>query len=394
MGKKPFGFLTIPGLLTALLTIIIVVVVGLVRGGVLFSPGPLNAQAGPALGGASSHADLSTRCTACHAFFWQPGRMADRCMTCHTDVAAQQLDPTTLHGDQFKKKPGMTCRSCHPDHRGATASLTDLSMADLSHDAFGYALVAHQRQADGSAFSCSTCHIKGYSTFDQAVCVTCHQQIKPDFMQTHLAAFGTTCLICHDGIDSYGHKFNHATLTFQLTGKHAQVDCGGCHTGARSIADLKATAQECYSCHEKNDPHKGQFGRDCSVCHNTNGWLPATFDHSVSKFPLTGAHIGLACTKCHLNNVFTGLSTACSSCHSDPAFHAGLFKSMSCDQCHNTTAWIPAAFNLSHPGGCGEGSCVNHQGATCRDCHTVNLSTATCLKCHNSNTPGDGGGGG
>jgi hypothetical protein len=46
-----------------------------------------------------------------------------------------------------------------------------------------------------------------------------------------------------------------------------------------------------------------------------------------------------------------------------------------------------------HPNVCGEGGCINHEGATCRDCHTVNLSTSTCLKCHDSNNPGDGGGG-
>jgi len=65
---------------------------------------------------------------------------------------------------------------------------------------------------------------------------------------------------------------------------------------------------------------------------------------------------------------------------------------MKCDQCHNTTAWSPATFNLSHPAGCGEDNCIDHEEATCRDCHTVNLSTATCLECHDSNNPTDEGG--
>jgi hypothetical protein len=176
-----------------------------------------------------------------------------------------------------------------------------------------------------------------------------------------------------------------------LTGKHAQVDCGGCHTGAHSIADLKATPQECSSCHTKDDAHKGQFGNSCGACHTTNGWLPATFDHAKTKFPLTGAHAGLACTKCHANAVFTVLSTACASCHPEPSYHSGLFAGMTCDQCHNTSAWSPALFNLSHPGNCGEGGCIDHQGATCLDCHPTNLTTSTCLKCHDSNNPGGGG---
>jgi hypothetical protein len=110
--KKPYGCLTVPGLVTAFLTVLVVVAVGLARGGMLFSPGPLNAQAGAKLGNISSHADLGRSCSACHAFFWEKGTMADHCVECHTDVASQQKDPSTLHGDQFKKKPGMTCRAC------------------------------------------------------------------------------------------------------------------------------------------------------------------------------------------------------------------------------------------------------------------------------------------
>jgi hypothetical protein len=459
MDKKPFGCLTVPGIVTALLVILVVVVVGLVRGGVLFSPGPLNAQSGAVLGGVTSHAELDGRCSACHAFFWQKDRMADRCVQCHADVAAELQDPSTLHGDQLMKKPGKPCRSCHPDHRGPNAPLTDMSMVDISHDAFGYSLAAHQHQTDGSPFACNTCHVNGYSIFDQTVCTVCHEQIKADFMQAHLQAYGENCLACHDGIDTYGHNFDHSKVAFQLTGKHASLDCGACHTDARSIADMKATPQDCYSCHAKDDAHQGQFGTDCGTCHTTNGWLPATFDHSLTKFPLTGAHTSLACSlchanavftnlptdcyschakddahngqfgtdcgtchstnawlpatfdhsltkfpltgahtnlacsQCHTNAVFTNLSTDCASCHPDPAFHAGLFAGMSCDQCHNTTAWSPATFNLSHPNSCGEDSCINHEGATCLDCHTANLSTATCLKCHDSNNPGEGGGG-
>jgi hypothetical protein len=268
-------------------------------------------------------------------------------------------------------------------------------MIDASHDVFGYVLTAHQKQTDGSAFVCKTCHVSGYTKFDQTVCITCHQQVKADFMASHLAAYGNNCLGCHDGIDTYGHAFSHAGVAFQLTGKHVPLDCGACHSGARSIADLKATPQDCASCHLKDDAHKGQFGSGCSTCHTTQGWLPATFDHSLTKFPLTGAHAGLACTKCHTTAVFTVLPTACISCHPDPAYHAGLFAGMTCDQCHSTSAWIPAIFNLPHPAGnCGESNCIAHQGATCNDCHPVSLPTFTCLKCHDSNTPGDRGGGG
>jgi hypothetical protein len=460
MRKKPLGFLTIPGLITALLTVLIVIGVGFIRGGVLFSPGALNAEVGEALGGAASHAELQGKCSACHAFFWQSATMADRCVECHADVAAQLKDPSTLHGSQMTKNPAMQCRSCHPEHHGAHAPLTDLSKADIQHDVFGYSLNAHQIQTDGSPFACKTCHVNGYAKFDQTECITCHQQIDLQFMQSHLQAYSENCLACHDGIDTYGHNFDHSTVAFPLTGKHVSLECPACHSNARSIADMKATPQDCAACHAKDDPHKGQFGTgcdschtttawlpatfdhsksgfpltgahtslacsqchinnvftnldtncvschakddahngqfgtDCGACHTTTAWLPATFDHSKTQFPLTGAHTALECTKCHVNNNFTTLDTACASCHADPAFHLGLFTNLSCDQCHNTSAWSPASFNLAHPISCGEVTCIGHEGAACRDCHAVNLSTATCLKCHDSNNPGDGGGGG
>jgi hypothetical protein len=79
-------------------------------------------------------------------------------------------------------------------------------------------------------------------------------------------------------------------VAFTLTGKHSAVLCQQCHTGAKTIADLKNTSQDCNSCHAKNDTHKGQFGQDCAQCHTTASWQSATFDHSKSAFPLTGAH--------------------------------------------------------------------------------------------------------
>ena len=80
MIKKPFGCLTLSGLITAGLTVLVVVVVGLLRGGVLFSPGALNSKAGAALGGVTSHAGLANKCFACHVAFWQPASMADNCI--------------------------------------------------------------------------------------------------------------------------------------------------------------------------------------------------------------------------------------------------------------------------------------------------------------------------
>jgi len=456
MNKKRFGFFTPSGTIAAALTVLIVIGVGWLRGGILFNPGPLNAKTGTPLGGVSSHAELTSLCSSCHTAFWDPDRMSDRCVNCHTDIAAQLKDPASVHGVFDATRPGLNCRTCHSEHKGAHAPMTNAVNMEFPHEALGYALTTHLRKSDGTPFSCEDCHGLTYTAkYDQAICRTCHQQIKPDYMQAHLMAYGENCLGCHDGVDTYGHAYNHDRVVFRLTGKHAGLDCGQCHSGARNIAGFKATSQTCYSCHARNDAHHGQLGTDCASCHSAAGWLPATFDHNLSgfkltgkhvsvpcavchvnalfkgtptdcyschakddkhkgqfgtaceachtpdgwspptfdhsKFPLAGGHANLACNRCHRNAVFTGLSTACAACHADPPFHAGLFAGTPCNTCHNTLAWTPATYNGQHPAGCGEHNCINHEGASCRDCHTVNLMTATCLKCHNSNNPGDGG---
>ena len=520
MNNKLPGFFTPSGSIAALLTVLIVVGVGWLRGGILFNPGPLNAKTGAPLGGVSSHAALTTNCSACHTAFWNPVSMSDRCSACHTDIAAQLKDPASIHGVFKAADPGLDCRTCHSEHKGAHAPMTNVVNMEFPHEALGYALTAHRNRSDGTPFSCPDCHGQAYTAvYDQQTCTSCHQKVKPGFMSAHLETYGQNCLGCHDGVDSYGHAFNHNAVPFHLAGKHAGLDCGQCHAGARSIALLKATPQDCSSCHAKNDPHQGQLGTDCAACHtpagwvpstfdhnssgfkligkhssvvctgchvnavfkgtptdcyscharddkhsgqfgtacdachspadwlpitfdhnsssfkligkhagvpcagchvnavlkgtptdcyscharddrhngqygtacdachSPNGWLPATFDHSL--FPLTGGHAGLPCTRCHMNGVFTGLSTTCSVCHADPAFHAGLFAGTSCNACHSTLAWIPATYDGPHPGGC-DGNCIHHEGATCRDCHTASLMTATCTKCHGSNNPGGG----
>ena len=172
-------------------------------------------------------------------------------------------------------------------------------------------------------FVCKTCHVNGYTRFDQTVCTTCHEQIKADFMQSHLLAYGDNCLACHDGIDSYGHDFDHANAVFQLTGKHTSWIAERAIPGLELIADLKATPQDCAGCHTKDDAHKGQFGNGCGTCHTTQGWLPATFDHALTKFPLTGAHRGWLA-----QNATPMLSLRYSHhmhfLSSRPAYHAGL----------------------------------------------------------------------
>ena len=145
MQNNRLGCLTSTGIVAALLTIAVIVGFVLFNGNQMFSPGPLNAQAGEeTLGGVTSHAQIQD-CSTCHAGLRPSDRMADHCVTCHTEIAAQMMDVAKLHGSITKKSPALACRDCHPDHRGSTAALTELGENTFPHEALGFSLAAHPR---------------------------------------------------------------------------------------------------------------------------------------------------------------------------------------------------------------------------------------------------------
>ena len=381
MHNSRLGCLTPTGIIAALLTAFFIAGVVFARGGVLYSPGPLNAQAGEAVGGVTSHAETGGDCKACHVAPWEADTMSDRCTTCHVNVAADMRAAASLHGSINHKNPNLKCGHCHPDHRGPDAPLTDASFADFPHEELGFSLRGHPQRVTGEAFACSDCHTQSISTFDLSDCQTCHQQMDAAFAQAHVINYGADCLACHDGVDRFGKNFVHDVFSFRLDGKHAQVNCVSCHANAHVATDFASAPQDCFSCHRSDDAHAGQFGADCAACHSAEGWTPARFDHNLSAFKLDGAHTNVACADCHRGNVFKGTPSACAGCHADPLFHAGLFGT-DCAACHTTTAWSPAAFNGQHtfPLDHGEGGTVS-----CATCHPSNFTTYACYGCHEHN---------
>lgn len=121
MPNSRLGCFAFTGILAALATAVVIAVVTFTQGGVLYSPGDLNAQAGESLGGVTSHAEIGGNCKACHAAPWSSLTMADLCTTCHVDVAVQMRQVASLHGAMADKSSRLNCAACHPDHRGADA---------------------------------------------------------------------------------------------------------------------------------------------------------------------------------------------------------------------------------------------------------------------------------
>jgi hypothetical protein len=359
-----------------MVTILVIAGYAYARGGLMFNPGPLSTQGTQMLGGVTSHAETGGECNACHTAPWESATMADRCTACHTEIASQMRDVATMHGTLMHNNPNLGCRHCHPEHRGADAALTLMDGASFPHEVLGFSLNGHQRTAGREPFSCTDCHHGDVTTFTLESCDTCHRQIDLGFMTAHTLSFGSACLDCHDGVDRLGKNFDHSVFSFQLTGKHVGVACVQCHINARGFGDFPVTLQDCYSCHHNDEPHEGRFGLDCAACHTAEGWTPASFDHNLSNFLLTGAHSTVACENCHVDGQFQRLSTTCVACHAEPAFHAGQFGT-DCAACHTTAAWTPAEFNGQHT------FPLNHgDGASCATCHPSSFTTYTCYGCH------------
>jgi hypothetical protein len=357
--------------------------VALISGGAMFSPGPLSAVAGDALplGGVKSHAELRD-CMACHAAPWDIATMADRCLTCHTDIQAQLRDPQSLHGALPDPSGARACRACHTEHKGAQASLTSLDERSFPHDRLGFSLAAHRTKKSGQPFACADCHAKRLSQFDLAQCETCHRTYQADFVVSHISDFGKDCLSCHDGVDRFAKaRFDHNAFAFALVGKHIGVKCSQCHANARTLADLKGAPQACAGCHTKDDAHKGAFGTNCAQCHTPEDWKKATFDHNLAAFKLTGKHANVACDKCHVNNVFKGTPQACAGCHSKDDAHKGVFGT-DCAKCHTPEDWKQATFDHNLPVFKLTGA---HVKVACDKCHVNNVfkgTPQTCAACH------------
>jgi hypothetical protein len=134
------------------------------------------------------------------------------------------------------------------------------------------------------------------------------------------------------------------------------------------------------------------FPQDCTICHSTLNWTPSTFNHSTTAFPLTGAHIAVACVQCHTNNNYSGtLPTTCDGCH-DSLYqktatmggsvpnHVAQGYPKTCDSCHTTTSWLGATFDHNTTGFPLTGA---HITTTCNLCHTSSVRPPTdCYSCH------------
>jgi hypothetical protein len=201
--------------------------------------------------------------------------------------------------------------------------------------------------------------------------------------------------------------FDHTKTGYPLDGKHVGVGCRSCHTSKNISAperglltgkDLNRTwlglSPSCITCHE--DHHQGRFGTDCARCHTTVDWKAATidrqnFDHSKTRYPLTGEHRQVLCQSCHTAGTdgkprYTGIPFAnCSDCHRDP--HKGEFK-QTCESCHTTTTWKKSTFTATFDHSKTKFPLLGkHIDVPCESCHKAGdfktpIPFENCADCH------------
>jgi hypothetical protein len=291
-----------------------------------------DAQVSPGpLSRAHQSLDSATQCTTCHKF--GGGEAALRCLDCHAEIATRLAAHRGLHASyNLKTGSSQECARCHSEHNG-----------------LDFPLVKWEPQ-----------------------------------------------------------KFDHRQAGYALEGKHAGLACAKCHNPehiapaertAIKIKDLSRTflgvPTACVTCHQ--DPHKGRLGTNCQQCHNYQDWknVASQFDHSKTRYPLTGLHSQVKCEKCHTPGPdnkarFTGIPFGkCNDCHSDP--HKGTFAQQSCQSCHNTSGWkkvsattLGATFDHSKTKFALLGK---HQTVGCGECHAKGdfkkpLVFAKCMDCH------------
>lgn len=321
-----------------------------------------------------AHAAIASDCNQCHSAGYE--NTPNQCIGCHEADYNSTTNPShsTLNFST-------NCEECHSQNAWTPAT--------FDHDAQFFPIYSGEHNGEWN--SCSDCHTdaNNYAAFS---CINCHEHNKTDMDDEHRGINGyiyesSACLSCHPTGSGEG-GFNHSTTNFPLTGSHLMVDCQDCHTSG-----YQGTSTLCEDCHQDDylsaqDHSSLGYPLDCEMCHSTNLWSEASFDHNNTNFPLTGAHTGQVCSDCHSAG-FEGTSSLCSDCHIEQfnsttnPNHQNLGLSNQCDDCHTTEpGWSPAQFPIHNDFFVLLGAHITV--SSCTDCHTVDYNNTPnqCIGCH------------
>lgn len=220
-------------------------------------------------------------------------------------------------------------------------------------------------------------------------------------------------------IVSLAYRVNAQISPGDLTSVHAHLEgisnCTKCH----DLGD-KVSNDKCLDCHKEINGRliqrkgyhasSGVKGKDCFTCHSEHHgrnfeivrFDTDKFDHQLTGYKLTGAHLETDCKSCHIDDkiesvelkkkkfTYLGLKTECIACHKD--VHQNTLGT-NCASCHTTEVFKPATlFDHAKTEFPLKGK---HKTVDCRSCHEVVVSNNellqkfsgvpfnSCAECHN-----------
>ncbi len=212
----------------------------------------------------------------------------DLCASCHKDY----------HEGEFKDIKNRDCSACHTD-----TGFMESTFSFEQHEETNFLL-----EGAHLATACNACHFKNekwkFKTIGK-ICVDCHNNVHQGAISEKFIP-ENDCKKCHNNDSWQSVSFDHNLTGFGLEGKHLTIECRSCHYKTDKLENNRVQkfmglSMECASCHE--NIHGNQFEEagvtDCKKCHGFNKWDSSNFNHNNAAFKLDGAHINVACNKCH-----------------------------------------------------------------------------------------------
>lgn len=238
-------------------------------------------------------------CISCHADYHK-GQLSKNCTECHNEKGWKPSSFDHNRQSQFRLRGAhkeVECQECHRPIKGEKVEYKQRMHKVIRYKPLGMD------------------------------CVSCHEDV-------HKGRMGQTCTDCHSERDWKITRDFHKNFT--LSGVHYTLSCTECHVDQRKLAGMSSN---CLACHQRDDVHNGTLP-NCADCHRQQFWENAEFKHSMSQFPLRGAHRTLDCIECHSRGIYQGTPTACVSCHLQDALavtnpnHSGFSNLSTCTDCH------------------------------------------------------------
>ena len=305
-------------------------------------------------------------CFQCHSpdatpltvFEDRAGTQAANCAQCHEDV----------HESKF----GNQCSDCHNED---SFRFQEGSMDNFNHNLTGFQLLGRH-----VAIDCRKCHTAERFTdpLEHNYCASCHTDYhEGQFAKVDRAA--PDCAQCHtvDGFDMTLYTLeDHNKTRFKLEGAHEATPCFECHLQNEKW-DFGKIGEKCVDCHD--DIHKGYLSTEfypsqtCQTCHLSSSWKDNQFDHTLTGYPLQGAHAKQTCAACHNKDEhyprihFNETTPTCTNCHDN--VHDRQFEKdgvTNCEECHVFDNWEPSRFDHDKTAFKLDGE---HKNVECSGCH-------------------------